>query len=142
MTPITEAMNTKKLVSRTDYLLPRGLDELHDQSREWLDTLAFWKDETRFFASLLKRHQYDVPKTQGYSGLLANMERLHTLLYDYLTEEIKAHERLLSRIEKGEEGLADFDYRDQHRKLRNKMRVFETDFRDFKKMVFGYARKW
>lgn len=135
-------MSTKKLVSRMDYLLPQGLDELHDQSMEWLETIAFWKDETRFFSSLLKRHRYEVPKVEGFTRLLANMDRLHEMLYDYLADEILAHERMLSRIKKGEEGIADKDYRDQHRKLRNKIRVFEADFREFKKMVFGYARKW
>ena len=135
-------MNTKKLVTRTDYLLPQGLDELHEQSREWLETIAFWKDETRFFSSLLKRHQYEVPKEEGYTRLLKNLDRLHEMLFDYMADEILAHERLLSRIEKGEPGLADADYRDPHRRLGEKMRVFESDFREFKKMVFGYARKW
>ena len=135
-------MNTKKLVSRSDYLLPQGLEELHDQSREWLETVAFWKDETRFFSGLLQRHQYEIPKSEGYTRLLKNLDHLHEMLYDYLAEEILAHERLLSRIEKAEPGLADADYRDEHRSLTEKMKVFESDFREFKKMVFGYARKW
>jgi len=135
-------MTTKKLVSRTDYLLPQGLDELHDQSQGWLETVAFWKDETRFFSSLLKRHQYEVPKEEGYTALLKNLDHMHALLFDYLSDEILAHERLLSRIEKSEPGLADAEYRDQHRRLAEKMQVFESDFREFKKLVFGYARKW
>jgi hypothetical protein len=30
-------------------LLSAGLDVLHFESKEWLDTLNFWKDEARFF---------------------------------------------------------------------------------------------
>lgn len=135
-------MTLKKLTASTDYLLPQSLDGLHVQSQEWLDTVALWKDETRFFGNLLKSRREGASDRTNYTGLLQNLDKLHELLYDYLEEEIQAHERLLSRIQKGETGLADSDYRDQHRKLAEKVRVFGADFREFKRMVFGYARKW
>ncbi len=135
-------MTLKKLTARTDYLLPQSLEGLHIQSQEWLDTVAFWKDETRFFGNLLKGRKEGASDGTNYSKLLQNLDKLHELLYDYLEEEIQSHERLLSRIEKGEAGLADSDYRVQHQRLSDKVRVFGADFREFKRMVFGYARKW
>ena len=135
-------MTLKKLTARSDYLLPQSLEGLHVQSQEWLDSVAFWKDETRFFGNLLKGRSEVAADRTGYSALLQNLDKLHELLYDYLEDEIQSHERLLSRIQKGESGLADSDYRDQHRKLAEKVRVFGADFREFKRMVFGYARKW
>lgn len=135
-------MTLKKLTARTDYLLPQSLEGLHTQSLEWLDTVAFWKDETRFFGNLLKGRSAEASDRTNYSKLLQNLDKLHELLYDYLEQELQSHERLLSRIEQGETGLADSDYRDQHRKLSDKLRVFGADFREFKRMVFGYARKW
>lgn len=135
-------MNTKKLTSTSDYLLPQSLEGLHYESRQWLETVAFWKDETKFFAAILEKQHKEGPETSDYSEILSNLDRLHEMLYDYLTDEIMEHERLLSTIEKGMEAVADHSYRDQHRQLMDKMSVFEKDFRKFKMMVFGYARKW
>jgi len=135
-------MSTKKLASTTDYLLPQSLEGLHYESRMWLDTIAFWKDETRFFANMLKKQQQEVPEGADYPEMLRNLDRLHEMLYEYLSDEILEHERLLSDIEKGAEGIADNAYREQHRQLREKMDVFTRDFRKFKMMVFGYAKKW
>lgn len=135
-------MSTKKLAASSDYLLPQSLEGLHYESRMWLETIAFWKDETRFFASMLKKQNQEVPEGADYSEMLRNLDRLHEMLYEYLSDEILEHERLLSDIEKGTEGIADITYREQHRHLREKMDVFTRDFRKFKMMVFGYAKKW
>ncbi len=135
-------MTTKKLASSTDYLLPQSLEGLHYESRKWLETIAFWKDETRFFASILERQKEAVPEGADYAEMLRNLDRLHEMLFEYLNDEIMEHERLLSEIEKGTEGIADNTYRQQHRQLAEKMEVFTEDFRKFKQMVFGYARKW
>lgn len=135
-------MTTEKLGFSSDYLLPQSLEGLHYESRQWLETLAFWKDETKFFASLLGKQQRKETTGADPSEMLRNLDRLHEMLYDYLSEEILQHERLLSDIEKGTVALADNAYRDQHRQLRDKMEVFKKDFRKFKGMVFSYARKW
>ena len=125
-------METKKLVSRTDYLLSGGLEELHQESKEWLETIAFLKDETRFFEKLLAGRVVETYPDNAYSQIL----------FEYLSEEIIRHEKLLSRINKREPGIADYNYREQHRKLKGKIELFLKDFREFKKMVFGYAKKW
>ncbi|WP_445384226.1 hypothetical protein ACT6NV_09450 [Robiginitalea sp. IMCC44478] len=135
-------METKKLVSRTDYLLSGGLEELHQESKEWLDTIAFLKDETRFFEKLLAGRVVETYPDNAYSQILRQMDQVHKMLFEYLSEEIIRHEKLLSRINKREPGIADYNYREQHRKLKGKIELFLKDFREFKKMVFGYAKKW
>ncbi len=42
---------------------------------------------------------------------------------------------------KGEKGLSDGEYREKHRKTGEQMELFTTDFREFKKMFIGYAKK-
>ncbi|MBC2839562.1 hypothetical protein [Robiginitalea sp. SC105] len=135
-------MTSKKLVARSDYLLPQSLEGLHIQSREWLDTIAFWKDETRFFSHLLQKREAEINDPLNFPKILGDLDTLHETLFDYLADEIRDHERLLSRVEGGAPGLSDSDYREQHRQLAGKMEVFSADFREFKRMVFGYARKW
>ena len=135
-------METKKLVSRTDYLLSGGLEELHQESTEWMETIAFLKDETRFFEKLLAKREVKTYPDNAYSQMLKQLDQVHKMLFEYLSEEIVQHEKLLSRIEEGEPGISVYDYREKHRKLKGKMELFLKDFREFKKMVFGYAKKW
>lgn len=134
-------MNTTKSNPKTEYLLGAGLEILHQESQEWLDTIEFWKDETRFFANLLQKKETKEGFKSDYGKMLNNLDRIHADLFDYLTDDIVAHEKLLARLHKGEKGLADGDYRSQHRKLNDRMHVFTNDFKEFKKMVFGYAKK-
>ena len=130
----TATSNTKAAL----LLLGASLDVLHQESREWLENIAFWKDETKFFANLLNK---DENKTSEYSEMLKNLDKIHENLFDYLEDDIKQHERLLSHLIKGQKGLSDMDYRDKHRSLGERMDLFTNDFREFKKMVFGYVKK-
>lgn len=123
---------------KKELLLGVGLNVLHQESREWLATIAFWKDETKFFADLLNRKE---DLESGYGEILSYLEKIHKNLFDYLADDIKEHERLLSRLEKAEKGLSDGDYREKHRSLATRMNLFTNEFREFKKMVFGYAKK-
>jgi hypothetical protein len=40
---------------KTSYLLEGSLEVLHQQTREWLSEMALWKDEIRFFRSLINK---------------------------------------------------------------------------------------
>lgn len=124
--------------AKKDILLGAGLNALHKESKEWLNTIAFWKDEVRFFADLLDKEKV---KASEYGQMLQYMDKVHQTLFDYLAEDIVAHESLLSRLIKGKKGLADEDYRERHAILRDQMDLFTKDFMELKKMVFGYAKK-
>lgn len=121
-------------------LIGIGLDQLHKESREWIETVEFWKDEIHFFDTILQKKV--AHKEPDFKGLLENMGKVHEHLFTYLIDEIYAHERLLSRLQKGEKGLADMDYRNKHSELKGKMDLFTKDFMEFKRMVFGYAKKF
>ncbi|MGB5359159.1 hypothetical protein [Eudoraea sp.] len=131
-------MNTKALNKGTDFLLGVGLDILHRESTEWLETVAFWKDETRFFADLLQKKE---GRELEYGKMLVNLDKIHENLFNYLADDIISHEKILARLEKGEKGIADADYRDRHKNLKKRMQLFTNEFREFKKMVFGYVKK-
>jgi len=131
-------MNTKALKKGTDFLLGVGLDILHRESMEWLETVAFWKHETRFFADLLRNKDGG---EMEYGKMLVNLDKIHENLFNYLAEDIISHEKILARLEKGEKGIADVDYRDRHQNLKRRMQLFTSDFREFKKIVFGYVKK-
>ncbi|MGB3151296.1 MAG: hypothetical protein WBB27_11600 [Maribacter sp.] len=131
-------MKTKIIDPKRELLLGAGLNVLHHESQEWQDTIDFWKDETRFFANLLSKKE---ASPSEYGKMLKNLDEIHENLFDYLSDDIREHEKLLSRLIKGEKGLSDGEYREQHRKLNKRMDLFAKDFKEFKKMVFGYVKK-
>jgi hypothetical protein len=121
-------------------LLGAGLDVLHFESREWLDTINFWEDEVRFFDILLKEKVSTDESKQQYAKMLKDLDKIHADLFEYLEGTIIEHEKLLSRIEKGERGLSDADYRDKHRHIMAEMNIFKNSFKTFKKIVFEYVK--
>lgn len=131
-------MKTKSSGSKKELIVDETLDALHQESREWLNTIAFWQDESKFFTDLLDKEQI---KTSEYGQMLQYLDKIHETLFDYLAENIVAHEKELSRLISGEKGVSDQDYRKKHATLKEQMDLFTNDFREFKKMVFGYAKK-
>ena len=131
-------MKTTQANPKKDLLLGAGLHVLHQESQEWLDTIAFWKDEINFFSELLVKKEI---KESDYGRILKNLDKIHENLFDYLTQDIVKHEKFLSRLIKGESGISDENYREQHKKLHEQMDLFSQNFKDFKMMVFGYAKK-
>lgn len=132
-------METKTKNPKAELLLGASLDVMHQESREWLENIAFWKDEANFFADLLSTKQAEISQ---YGKVLRNLDKIHENLFDYLTNDIVEHEKDLSELVSGEKDGSDSEYRASHRKLKERMDLFTEDFKDFKKMVFGYAKKF
>lgn len=133
-------MNTTISNPKEKLLLGAGLDVLHFESREWMDTIDFWKDEVRFFEDLLKKKESIDESKQDYSKMLKNLDKIHVDLFEDLEDDIMEHERLLSKLEQGEKGLSDADYREKHRQLMARVNTFTNDFKTFKKIVFEYVK--
>lgn len=131
-------MDTTEPNPKRELLVGAGLDVLHQESREWLETIAFWKDEVKFFGILLDKRTI---KQSEDGNMLTYLDKIHDNLFDYLTEDIIDHENLLARLKKGEKGILDSDYREEHHRLNESMVLFAHDFKEFKKMVFDYAKK-
>ncbi|MCM4153435.1 hypothetical protein DHD05_17720 [Arenibacter sp. N53] len=131
-------MNAKSSGSNKSKILVEALDVLHQESREWMNTIAFWKDESKFFTDLLDREQINASE---YGQMLQYLDKIHETLFDYLAEDIVAHEKELSHLLSAEKGESDKAYREKHATLKEQMDLFTNDFREFKKMVFGYAKK-
>ena len=121
-------------------LLGAGLDILHFESREWVETINFWKDEIKFFDHLLKKKGSSDESKKEYTEMLTNLDRIHHNLLNDFEDDIRAHEKLLSRLQQGAKGLSDGEYREKHQRLLKKMESFERDFKQFKKVVFNFAK--
>ncbi|OZV69801.1 hypothetical protein [Winogradskyella aurantia] len=133
-------MKTTTSNPKAQILLGAGLDILHFESKEWLDTIAFWKDEVKFFNNLLKKKEVSKKSNPDYENMLKNLDKIHVDLFEDLEDSIVEHEKLLARIEQGEYGLSDAEYRERHRILLERMDTFKHDFKVFKRIVFDYAK--
>jgi hypothetical protein len=131
-------METNTKNTKTELLLGTSLEVLHRESREWLEAIAFWKDETIFFADLLAKKQAVISE---YGKMLTSLDKVHKDLFDYLSEDIVAHEKYLSNLLRIERKGSESEYRAKHRKLKERIQVFTGDFKQFKRMVFGYVKK-
>jgi hypothetical protein len=131
-------MKSEIINPKTKFLLGAGLNVLHQESREWKDILEFWKSETQFFANLLAKKE---ATDSVYGNILNDLDKIHENLFEYLYQDIISHEKLLSKLVKGEKGLSDGNYREAHGKLGERMKLLTNDFKNFKQMVFGYVKK-
>ncbi|WNH07778.1 hypothetical protein [Thalassobellus suaedae] len=125
---------------KAQFLLGAGLDVLHFETKEWLETIAFWKDEVRFFDNLLKKKVSAETSKQEYAEMLKNLDKIHKDLFNDFEDDIMSHERMLSKLEQGEKGLSDGQYRDKHHHLLGRMNTFKSNFNQFKKIVFDYVK--
>jgi hypothetical protein len=133
-------MKTLILNPKEQFLLGAGLNVLHFESREWLNTIAFWKDEVNFFNDLLKRKDSSKKNDPDIAKMLKDLGKIHKDLFEDLEDSIQEHEGLLSRIERNEKGLSDYHYREKHTRIKNRITLFESDFKSFKKIVFDYVK--
>lgn len=131
-------MKTKLLNPKTELLLGAGLNVLHFESQEWLSNIAFYKDEIKFFSNLFEKRKVKEVAHTAYGQILGNLDSVHSELFDYLANDIIDHEKLLSRLEKGEKGISDADYREKHLLLKQRLERFTSNFQEFKKTVFDY----
>lgn len=133
-------METKISNPKTELLLGAGLNILHFESREWLEMIAFWKDEIKFFDNLLKKKESSEKNNPEYEKMLRSLDKIHKDLFEDLEGSIVKHEKLLSKILKGQKGVSDNEYREKHRHIFLRMETFTSDFKNFKKIVFEYAK--
>ncbi|UAM97639.1 hypothetical protein K8354_15240 [Polaribacter litorisediminis] len=133
-------MKTKIANPKTALLLEAGLNVLHFESVEWLDTIAFWKDEVKFFYKILSEKESSEKNNSDYHRMLKTLDKIHLDLFDDLEHSIIEHEKLLSKIEQGHKGVSDYEYREKHRHIYARMDTFTNDFKNFKRVVFQYIK--
>ena len=116
------------------------MDVLHHESKEWLETIAFWKEEMQFFHKLLHLQDPLNKSDQIYRGLLDDLEKIKSSIFTELQADVIEHERMLSKLERNEKGLSDSDYRELHSNILEKMETMTGYFKKFKKVVFGFVK--
>ena len=123
---------------KNQFLLGAGFDVLHQESREWLEAIAFWKDETKFFHKLVYGIEPLEKDKQEKREILKDLEDIHSRLYDNFEQAIIRHESFLAKILADKKGYADSAYQTKHLDLKSRFEKLEKEFREWKSIVFKY----
>jgi len=134
-------MNTLIANPKAKLLLGAALDVLHHESKDWLEAIAFWKEEIVFFDKLLYLQDPLKKEEHIYRDMLQQLEDIEVDIISQTEEDIIAHEKSLAKLMRKEEGLADADYRDKHRQLKLRMATITNDIKAFKLVVFNFVKK-
>jgi hypothetical protein len=122
------------------FLLGASLEILHQESREWMDIVGFWKDETKFFEDLLNKKQPSDKDKALHAQLIISLKNVSLELLNSLEDDIKDHEKLLSSLIKESKGISDWTYREKHKQLKTRIEKINKDFNTFKKLIFTYVK--
>ena len=125
---------------KNTFLLGASLNILHQESKEWMDAIEFWKDETKFFDSLLHKKKPEDEDKELHAQLIVSLKNVSLDLLEELEDDVKEHEKLLARLMKESKGISDWEYRESHRKLKKRFDKINEDFNSFKKLIFPYVK--
>ena len=127
---------------KASFLLEAGLNILHQESHEWVETIAFWRDEMSFLKKLMHKIGPLEKKQLELHAILDGLTNIHHNLFDQLQEDVLEHEKFLARLEQNERGISDSDYRAKHAQIKQRFESIKNDLVMLKRLVFSFAKNW
>ncbi|MBK9401916.1 MAG: hypothetical protein IPN36_14040 [Bacteroidetes bacterium] len=118
--------------------------DLHAEHREWLNKIAFYKDEIK-----IMRHRLEqVTEKNTSKEVLALVEHFQNQLIvqeeqnDILRHNVKEYENVIEDHLKKNEVAADHLKWDDHTNMRDQVDTYEKIFNDLRKELIGFIAKW
>ncbi len=121
----------------SEYLLDIGLEEIHIQSREWLNKVLFWKDEVDFFYKVVedkKKQLISIPVQNNIWHIEKDMALHFGNKLSELQNSVRDHENYLKTLIINN-GNDEESYRDVHKNIAIKLLNFEMHFLIIKKNI-------
>lgn len=129
--------------ANASHLLEAGIEALHSQSMEWLEDIAFWRDEAAFLYALeMRKTLISVPvdaknKIQKIENELVKISGGDL---DNLYNEVEKHEHYLDEMLESKREDEE-EYREKHKQIADKVNTFEKRFRKLKKEIFDLVKE-
>jgi len=118
--------------------------DLHAEHREWLNKIAFYKDEIK-----IMRHRLEqVTEKNTSKEVLALVEHFQNQLIvqdeqnDILRHNVKEYENVIEDHLKKNEVAADHMKWNDHTHMRDQVDTYEKIFNDLRKELIGFIAKW
>ena len=70
-----------------------GLHVFPEEGKRWLEAIAFWKIQTKFFGKVLSKKGTFVSE---YGKMLKDLGKIYKTLFEYVTDDIIKYEQILS----------------------------------------------
>ena len=134
----------KKTAPTPAYNQKRSKEELHQESRNWLSTIEFWKQDFAFMLHLVEEHFfYFLAKDKEHTlqPLLVKINNLNQRVLDTEVDRIEGHEAELAVIIKSLYFKDETAYRQQHEILTEEMSELESTYRMLKAELFRFAKE-
>ncbi|GEM_PF-4342690 len=134
----------KNTSTSTAYIQRMSKAELHQESRRWLSTLEFWKQDFAFMIHLAEDHFFyflSQDKEHTLQPLLVKINELKQRTLDTETDRIEGHEAELAVIMKSFYFKDETAYRQQHAILAEEMMELENTYRMLKTEFFRFAKE-
>ncbi len=128
--------------STTNYLLDSGIEALHQQSMEWLEDIAFWRDEAAFLYALeIKKTLKSVPvdAKDKIAKIENELMKMAGDDIDNLYNEVEKHEHYLNVMLETQRANEE-EYREKHKAIAKKVEQFDKNFRSLKKNIFNLVK--
>ncbi len=121
-----------------------NLEELHQESRTWLSSISFWKDEVSFMHNLINKnfvYFFSTEKRGSLDALIKKITEIEKIKLNALELQVINHEKhladyLRNRIEVDEE-----NFKKEHATISHDLDLFQTNYRLIKTELFRVAEK-
>lgn len=122
-------------------LLEASQEELHHQTKEWIDDVEFYSEELNFLNGLIiKKIDTRTTIDLDHKEIYRNIDALLFKLSDDLLAKLYSHEKLLAKIILTESPQDNRTYRLDHIAFSKKMKTLALGIKEFKKALFTYLK--
>ncbi len=118
--------------------------DLHAEHREWLNKIAFYKDEIKIMRNRLE----EVAAKNNSKEVLALVEHFQNQLIvqmeqnDILRHNVKEYENVIETHLNKNETAADHTKWNDHTNMRDQVDTYEKIFNDLRKELISFIAKW
>lgn len=118
--------------------------DLHTDHTDWLEKLAFYKDEIKVMESRVAEiaSKNSKPEVRAFVEQFQNRLIIQKEHLDILKHEINEHEGYLQKNIDNNPVAADHRKLNDHPKHREAMESYEKIFNEFRKELMGFLSKW
>ena len=132
--PTSENRNLEKI----------SLEKLHQESRNWLSSVAFWNDEVRFMHNLINNNfVYFVSKDRkgSLNALINKITAIEKVDLEALKIKVIKHEEVLSHHLKNHTAFDLDSFNNEHQKISKDFAIFQNNYRLLKGELFRMAEE-
>jgi nitroreductase len=119
-------------------MLETSLELLHQESIVWLNSIAFWEEESKFYSDLIENKLFQNVSEKDRKNVNDLLDAIIGNRLELFKQNISDHEKALSLLLQKDTGTV--DYRHKHKLLARSFTAFEGQMKEFKKGVFELTK--